>query len=163
MTRFLVMFLLLFTLLTGCGQAETAETPEVAPTPPPVEEPAPPTEADVLAFFTADSHYENCEATDCVLVDDGAYDLIGIVQYTNEYGNPCCLSFVDRDGLCLPVGIAANGDHEIASDSVLIYLGDGAVSLTLAETGTGILLDYVVEFSRLEDDINFKLSSQERS
>ena len=164
MTRFFSMLLLLCALLTGCGQAETAETPEVAPTPPSVEETAPPTETDVLDFFAADPYYENYEVTDCVLADDGACDLIGVVQYTNEEENPCYYAFVDSDGFCIPVGIGAVGELEIAPGSQLAYLGNGTVSFSVQETTPGgKLLDYEIEFSRLEDGVNFKVSSQERS
>lgn len=87
-----------------------------------------------------------CAVTDCVIASDNAYGLIGVVQYTNQDKNPTCLSFIS-DGFSQPVGLDADNNSVIASESELTYLGNGAVSLLLYNNVTGETLKYVVTYS----------------
>ncbi len=118
---------------------------------------------DVKNVFLNDKNYEGCEITDCVLVNDNAYGLTGVIQYTDEDGNPSWLAFV-RDGIAYPVGLDANNTLKIASDSVLTYIGNGTVALTLEDPGTGEIYDYTMTYTYDEatNHTNFKVASNIR-
>jgi len=165
---------LLFTL-TGCG-AETAAS-SAAPPAPEVSAPAvsTPTEADaisamayteedLLRSFSESEYAKGCTATGCVLADDAAYGLMGVVQYTDETGNPCNLSFINQEGYGMPIGLDADGRMAIASDSVLTYIGNGTVTLSLCNPEESKQYDYSVEYSYSPEAsaTNFILSSSER-
>lgn len=166
--------LLLFAL-TGCG-AETAPSSAAPPSPTlsastacvPTEADATPvtvyTEEDLLRSFKDLEYAKGCTATGCVLADDAAYGLMGIVQYTDETGNACNLSFINQEGYGMPIGLDADGRMAIASDSVLTYAGNGTVTLSLCSPEESKQYDYSVEYSYSPEAsaTNFILSSSER-
>lgn len=86
------------------------------------------TEADVQAAFNRSSEAENAIILDCVVAEDQAYDLMGVVQYLNsEEPETCWLGFVSTDGIVHSAGPQA----QPADDDSLTYLGDGVVSFHL--------------------------------
>lgn len=156
-------FILMFAM--GCQSAKTNETaganqPAIAS--PTTTEKQAYTKNDIIQIFNSGEGYANCILTDCVVVDDHAYGLIGIVQYTDEETNPCNLAFVNEEKLCHPLGLVADASCGIASDSILTYVGEGKVTLSLAEVKTGKIYDYIVEYSKETDSTHFKISSTER-
>lgn len=122
------------------------------------------TEDDIIRYFKNFSDSQNCVVTDCVLAQDNAYGLIGIVQYTDENGNPCNLSFVKDTSFGQPVGLDADGLMKIADDSALNYVGNGIVTLTLYENEKNQRYDYTVEYSYSEKDnaTHFVISSEKK-
>ena len=96
------------------------------------------------------------------MAEDSAYGLRGVVQYTNKDGNPCCLAFI-KDSWSSPIGLDADNSTRIANDSVLTYIGNGTVQLSLISRETGIVYDYMVEYSCEGADSNFKVTSTERN
>ena len=94
-----------------------------------------------------------------VLAEDGAWDLLGVVLYTDEDGDPCWLAFVDEDEVCQAVGFSGEGKFAVTEHSELTYLGGGGVSLDLVDTKTGEAIDYRMYFSRTEDGIHFRAES----
>lgn len=160
-----LVLILLF--LAGCGQAgpSVSKPPaatEVSLEASPVEETALPAAGDILAQTVQDLGTDVQDAA-YVLADDGAYDLAGVIQYL-DIENHVQLAFVEWDGFCHLVGIAADGCYT-ALDGTLAYLGGGAVSLSLSEVSTGQILDYTVEFSKIEEGTgsNYTISAQERT
>ena len=118
---------------------------------------------DVKEIFLNDPKLKDYEITDCVLTPDGAYGLIGIVQYTDEEGNTSWLAFVNKD-YAHPVNLDATGKLVIADNSVLTYIGNGAVVLTLENPSTGDIYDYTMVYSYDENinHVNFTASSNIR-
>lgn len=90
-----------------------------------------------------------------------AYDLTGIVQYTDEKGNPCYLAFV-KDSWSYPVDLDAEKLYVISDDSVLNYHGNGVVTLSLKDPENDVIFDYTVEYSCNASDTNIKITSSER-
>lgn len=134
------------------------------------------TTTDVVAVFEAEEENKDCVVTDCVVTPDGAYGLIGVVQYTDADGNDCCLAFVKED-YGHPLGLDAENQLQVAEDSVLTYVGDGVVTLTLVQVGVTLeedgvisvlqeeaVYDYTVEYSFDEaaGKTDFVVSSEER-
>ena len=101
---------------------------------------------DVKNVFLNDKNVEGCEITDCVLANDNAYGLTGVIQYTDKDGNPSWLAFVDKDS-AYPVGLDADNNLIIKSDSILTYIGNGTVALTLENPKTGEVYDYTMTYA----------------
>ena len=116
----------------------------------------------ILQTFYKDAAYQNCTVTDCVIAEDGAFGLTGVVLYTNDTGNPCCLAFV-HDTWCYPLGLADDNTAAIAEDSVLTYLGNGTVTLSLVERKNTAIYDYIVTYTVDGPDAQFTVASEERS
>lgn len=105
---------------------------------------------DIKAVFNNDKAFEGCEITDCVIAEDRAYGLIGVIQYTAKDGNPAWLAFVKEDSSSA-VGLDADGGSIIAKDSVLTYIGNGVVALSLENTKTGEISDCTMAYSYDEE------------
>lgn len=142
MKPLLVLLLTLCLILAGCGQT----APEVAAPESSVPESssAPAEEMTVekvkeLFWQTADS---DCTVQDCVLVDDGAYGLVGVVQYSqgDEFTH---FAFVQADGLWQTVGVGAVPSGE----SGLEYLGNATVGVTLFNAEKGVSSYTTIEYS----------------
>ena len=118
---------------------------------------------DVKEIFLNDPQLKDFEITDCVLANDKAYGLWGIVQYTDDDGNSTWLAFVNED-YAHPVNLDATGKLVIADNSVLTYIGNGAVVLTLENPSTGDIYDYTMVYSYDENinHVNFTASSNIR-
>ncbi len=118
---------------------------------------------DVKEIFANDPQLKDFEITDCVLANDKAYGLLGIVQYTDDEGNSSWLAFVNED-YAHPVNLDASGKLAIAENSVLTYIGNGAVVLTLEDPSTGDIYDYTMVYSYDEkiNHVNFEASSNIR-
>ena len=163
-------YLILYALLTviflaGCKASEPVETVPFSHTKPgvsPMAETRIYTENDIIEIFNAEDGHTGYSSTGCVVVDDSAYELIGIIQYTDDKNNPCNLAFVKEDGWSYPIGVAAEGGFSISEDSVLLYLGNGKVGFSLMESGTQKVFDYTVEYSASGDNTHFEVSSTER-
>jgi len=74
------------------------------------------TTADVLAVFEAEEENKDCVVTDCVVAPDGAYGLIGVVQYTDVDGNDCYPAFV-KETYSHPLGLDAENKLNVSDDS----------------------------------------------
>lgn len=111
------------------------------------------TEEAVIALFQDGKKNTDYEVTDCALTTDFAYDRVGVVQFTDENGNPCNFAFVDKEGFYQQVGIEAI----IADNSSLTYIGDGKVTLTLVQKESGTIYDCTISFSADGDNIMFKI------
>ena len=164
----LVLIALSFLLFSGCQTNETAESPspETSASEPPAGDSASKqafyTIEDVKHTFLQSEAGKTARVTDCVLAPDGAYGLIGVVQYTDKDGNPINLSFV-KEGFSQPIGVDLGGPSIIAEDSVLTYLGDGKVTFVLLDTNTGKLFDYVISYSKSDDKhTHFVMAETER-
>lgn len=114
---------------------------------------------DVKEFFKLNESIGDCEITDCVLTPDNAYDLIGVVQYTDDDGNTACFAFVKSDGVAYPSRIEA----EITEDSVLTYLGNGTIAFTITDDKNEVY-DYTLSYSydEEENDTHFEVHSNIR-
>lgn len=158
MTRFLVLFLLLFALLTGCGQA-ARPTPELAAP----EAPQFSTEEDLLAYYADRDATKDLEVIDCVMVDDGAYDLVGVVQYDYDEDIPCALMFVQKDATAHFFYPVSGSRYEPAEDSVLTYLGNGEVTYSLFNTKTNKAFNCWTIFTEEDGKIDIEHNSESRS
>lgn len=119
------------------------------------------TKEQIMQIFMNEKRNSNCIITDCVVAEDMAYGLTGVVQYTNEDGNPCYLAFV-KDTWSYPIGLDAENQFVIADDSVLTYQGNGIVTLSLKDPKNNVIYDYTVEYSSNDTDTNFTVSSSPR-
>ena len=94
---------------------------------------------------------------DCVLADDGAYDLAGVVIYEDDELSPLCVAFVGFDGYYNRVGIHAG----LTDDLPLTYLGNAVVEFSATgedDAGPG---RFAVEFFRDGDGVNFRIVEDE--
>lgn len=119
------------------------------------------TKEQVMLIFKNEKDNSNCVITDCVVAEDMAYGLTGVVQYTHGNRNPCYLAFV-KDTWSYPIGLDAENLYVIADDSVLTYQGNGIVTLSLKNPENDVINDYTVEYSCNDIDTNFKVSSSAR-
>lgn len=91
------------------------------------------TEEDVQAAFNRSDAAQNATILDCVVAEDQAYELMGVVQYlTPDRPDFCMLGFVSLSGVVQSTGPQATP----ADDDSLTYLGDGIVSLNIFVTKT---------------------------
>ena len=114
-----------------------------------------------MQIFTNEKDRGNRVITGCVVADDMAYGLTGIVQYTDKNGNACNLAFV-KDTWSYPIGLDAENLCVIADDSDLTYQGNGIVKLSLKDPGNDVIYDYTVEYSCDDNDTKFIASSSIR-
>ncbi|MBQ8917942.1 MAG: hypothetical protein IJ044_04410 [Oscillospiraceae bacterium] len=156
MKRLLVLLLVLCCVLAGCGK--TAPEASLTEHSLPESSSAPAEEMTVekvreLFWQTADS---DCTVQDCVLADDGAYDLVGVVQYGKE-ADYTHFAFVQADGLWQTVGIAAVPSGE----SGLEYLGNATVGVTLFNAEKGVSSYTTIEYSNDgEGNVHFVASDE---
>lgn len=121
----------------------------------------PMTKENVMNIFTSDEKYRNSKVTGCVVANDLAYGLTGVVQYTDIDGNSSCLAFV-KDSWSHPIDLDAENLSFIADDSNLIYQGNGIVTLSLRNSINDVVYDYTVEYKCEDSNTDFIISSAER-
>jgi hypothetical protein len=90
----ILSILLAFACTTGCQTAKPDET--TTSTLPVVETSSISqkevyTKGDIVNIFCGEEANKYFTVTDCVVVDDSAYGLIGVVQYTDKENNQCNL------------------------------------------------------------------------
>lgn len=86
--------------------------------------------------------------------EDGAYDLVGVVMYTEDESGYIRLAFMDAEGYCQSCGLEAVAYEPLE----LEYLGEGRVSFNfLGESGEA--QNCVISFSREGSDVLFKAES----
>ena len=132
--------------LTSCG---SQTTPAISSTPAQTSSAAPIqkewTAAEVRALFLDNSDKAHWTVLDCVAAPDGAYDLAGVVLFTDDQDDldePCTYTaFVDADGNKQVVGTPAFP----AENPELTYHGNGKVTFHLLHetdrTDTSLTLD----------------------
>lgn len=90
-----------------------------------------------------------------VPAEDGAYDLVGVVMYTEDESGYIRLAFMDAEGYCQHCGLEAVAYEPLE----LEYLGEGRVSFNfLGESGEA--QNCVISFSREGSDVLFKAESR---
>lgn len=110
------------------------------------------TEDEVIQLFVQRAERP---VVDCVLADDGAYDLAGVVIYEDDDLSPCNVAFVGLDGYYNPIGLHA----ELTDDIPLTYIGNGVVEFSAIGEGGAEPYRQTVEFSREGDGVNFYSAS----
>lgn len=111
------------------------------------------TETDVQAAFNRSDSAQNSTILDCVVADDQAYELIGVVQYlTPDYPDSCMLGFVSLNGVVQSSGPQATP----ADDDSLTYLGNGVVSMNMIQEESGEPYQYKLSFSRNGTEIAYR-------
>ena len=142
MKRLIVLLLVMCCVLAGCDQtAPEAPLPESSV---PESSSAPAEEMTVekvkeLFWQTADAGWT---VQDCVLVDDAAFGLVGVVQYSKR-DDFTHFAFVQADGLWQTVGVGAVPSGE----GTLEYLGNAAVGVTLFDPEKGVSSYTTIEYS----------------
>ena len=142
MKRLIVLLLVMCCVLAGCSQnmnklpLQESSMPESEAV---SEEPMTVEKVRELFWQTAGS---DCTVQDCVLVDDGAFGLVGVVQYSkgDDFTH---FAFVQADGLWQTVGIGAVPSGE----GTLEYLGNAAVGVTLFDPEKGVSSYTTIEYS----------------
>ena len=119
----LLALLLLTILLTACAR-HTEKPAEDAP-PPQGQDNVPEngaaaeealwTAAEIRSLFEERTAGKSYTALSCVPVDDGAYDLAGVVLYTTAEGDRTNLAFLEGDGYYQTCGIEAPPAEDGAS------------------------------------------------
>lgn len=138
-------------LLTGCSGAGTRAEPDGAADPAVPEESAEVqwTEDRLNSTFLSKNEAEKILAS--VPASDGAYELVGVVMFTDRESENLRLAFMDKNGHCQFCGLEAPP----YSTPELQYLGDGEVKFRFSDE-TGEPQDCVVSFSRNGSDVHFK-------
>lgn len=140
-------------LLVGCSGAEAAEntktaedtdSPEMAASPQPQW-----TNEELNTVFLRENPAEEVIAS--VPAPDGAYELVGVVMFTDRESENLRLAFMDKNGHCQFCGLEAPP----YSPPELQYLGDGEVKFRFSDEA-GEPQDCVVSFSRDGSDVHFK-------
>ncbi|QTD40327.1 hypothetical protein [Sporosarcina sp. Te-1] len=108
---------------------------------------------DAIAAFNRNKHYSDYEVTDYVVVKDDALPMLKAVIsfYDHIENNSCNLAFIYGDTI-QRIGFAVNETdgvktYEIADNSRLTYVGDGAVTTSIREIDTNEIIDYKITFS----------------
>ena len=142
----ILLSLTLLLALTSCG---SQDEPVILSTPAQTSSAASPqkewTAAEVRALFLDNSDRAHWTLLDCVAAPDGAYDLAGVVLFTDDQDDldePCTYTaFMDADGNKQVVGTPAFP----AEDPELTYHGNGKVTFQLLHetdrTDTSLTLD----------------------
>lgn len=140
-------------LLIGCSGAEAAENTKTAENTDPSEMAASPqpqwTNEELNTVFLRENPAEEVIAS--VPAPDGAYELVGVVMFTDRESENLRLAFMDKNGHCQFCGLEAPP----YSPPELQYLGDGEVKFRFSDE-TGEAQDCVVSFSRDGSDVHFK-------
>ncbi len=158
MTRILVILLLSSALLTGCGQA-AGPTPELAAS----KAPQFSTDEDILAYYAEQDATKDLKAVDCVLADDNAYDLAGVVQYGYNEDVPCALMFVREGAVAYFCDSLGGSQYEPPEDSVPTYPDDGEVTFSMFSTKTDKALNCWGTFSNEDGNIDCDYNFESRS
>ena len=158
----LLALLLLTILLTACAR-HTEKPAEDAP-PPQGQDNVPEngaaaeealwTEAEIRSLFEEKTAGEGYTVLSCVPVDDGAYDLAGVVLYTTAEGDRTNLAFLGGDGYYQTCGVMAPPWE----DGNLSYQGDGAVTFQVLGQA-GAALDYQMSISIDGANVHFDVAS----
>lgn len=105
------------------------------------------TETDVQSAFLGSSVAKNTTILDCVVAEDQAYDLMGVVQYlTPDHPDSCMLGFVSLNGTVQSAGPQA----QPADGDSLTYLGDGTASMNMIQEETGETYLHKLTFSKTD-------------
>lgn len=140
-------------LLVGCSGAELSENQKTAVDTESSEMAASPqpqwTEEELKAVFLRENQAEEVIAS--VPAPDGAYELAGVVMFTDKESENLKLAFMDKNGHCQFCGLEA----QPYSPPELQYLGDGEVSFSFSDE-SGEPQDCVVSFSRNGSHVYFK-------
>lgn len=111
------------------------------------------TETDVQAAFVRSDSAQNSTILDCVVAEDQAYELMGVVQYiTPDHPDFCMLGFVSLNGVVQSTGPQATP----ADDDSLTYLGNGVISMNIIQEETGEPHQYKLSFSRNGTEIAYR-------
>ena len=158
----LLALLLLTILLTACAR-HTEKPAEDAP-PPQGQDNVPEngaaaeealwTAAEIRSLFEEKTAGEGYTVLSCVPVDDGAYDLAGVVLYTTAEGDRTNLAFLGDDGYYQTCGVMALPWE----DGNLSYQGDGAVTFQVLDQD-GAALDYQMSISIDGANVHFDVAS----
>ena len=158
----LLALLLLTILLTACAR-HTEKPAEDAP-PPQGQDNVPEngaaaeealwTAAEIRSLFEERTAGKSYTALSCVPVDDGAYDLAGVVLYTTAEGDRTNLAFLGDDGYYQTCGVMALPWE----DGNLSYQGDGAVTFQVLDQD-GAALDYQMSISIDGANVHFDVAS----
>ncbi|WP_144512132.1 hypothetical protein [Bacillus sp. FJAT-22090] len=126
------------------------------------------TKEDAIATFKENKDYGKYEITDYVLVKDDKLPMLKAVIsfYDSKEKNSCNLAFIYGDTI-QRVGFAVNEvdgvkTYEIADNSRLTYVGDGAVTTSIRKIETNEIIDYKITFSYEESTstTNFKIVAE---
>lgn len=158
----LLALLLLTILLTACAR-HTEKPAEDAP-PPQGQDNVPEngaaaeealwTAAEIRSLFEEKTAGKGYTVLHCAVVDDGAYDRVGVVLYTTAGQDTTYLAFLDAQGYSQTCGIVASP----LDDGALVYQGDGTVAFQI-QGSDGAPIDYQVSFSADGTDANFVIVS----
>ncbi|MFJ5766582.1 hypothetical protein ACIP9C_14610 [Lysinibacillus sp. NPDC093210] len=103
--------------------------------------------------FKSDKDFSNYEIYDYVLVKDDKLPLLKAVIsfYDKETNNSSNLAFI-YDDLCRKICFAVNEvegvkTYEIDENSLLTYVGNGAVTTSIRQIENNVVLDYKITFS----------------
>lgn len=140
-------------LLIGCSGAGAADNTKTAENTDPSEMAASLqpqwTKEELNTIFLRENPAEEVIASVPAL--DGAYELAGVVMFTDRESENLRLAFMDKNGHCQFCGLEAPP----YSPPELQYLGDGEVKFRFSDE-TGEPQDCVVSFSRDGSDVHFK-------
>lgn len=108
------------------------------------------TETDVQEAFARSDAAPNTTILDCVVAEDQAMNLMGVVQYLDSRDpKTCWLGFVTIDGFVYSTGPQAKP----ADDDSLTYLGDGTASMNMIQEDTGETYLYKLTISRTDSGV----------
>ena len=162
MSAVLALFLLAAALTACTGTAQNTRQEDTAPpstgdagaSDPAATVPSLWTETEIRSLFEEKTAGKGYTVLHCAVVDDGAYDRVGVVLYTTAGQDTTYLAFLDAQGYSQTCGIVAPP----LDDGALVYQGDGAVAFQI-QGSDGAPIDYQVSFSVDGPDANFVIVS----
>lgn len=119
------------------------------------------TDQQLLLTFSQGIQESGYTITDWVFATDGAYDLDGVVEYTDDNGLPWNLAFI-RDGVVYPVSRDFAEGYEVAHDSRLEYLGHGTVENEFENTTLPNRYSSTMSFSLGEEPYGVLFQSEDQ-
>ena len=162
MSAVLALFLLAAALTACAGTVQNARQEDTAPpstgdagaSDPAATVPSLWTETEIRSLFEEKTAGKGYTVLHCAVVDDGAYDRVGVVLYTTAGQDTTYLAFLDAQGYSQTCGIVAPPWE----DGNLSYQGDGAVTFQVLDQD-GAALDYQMSISIDGANVHFDVAS----
>ncbi|QGU95461.1 hypothetical protein GOM49_10495 [Clostridium bovifaecis] len=126
------------------------------------------TKDDAIETFKKYKDFNNCEITDYVLVNDNKIPMLNAIIsfYDKKKNNSSNLAFILGDlsqEVCFAVNeVEGVKTYEIADNSQLTYVGDGAVTTSIRKIDTNEVINYKIIFLYEESAsaTNFKIVAE---
>lgn len=104
-------------------------------------------ETGVQTWFEMNKNHAGFIAEQCVVTEDRAGHLIGVVHYIDTKGTDCNFVFIQDDGVCQYMSLK---NARLDSSVPMVYEGNGTVSFTIYDTITDERVNYRLTYTKMD-------------